>query len=166
LIGYAERCCLLPGAVEAYRRACVLVDRVSHVDRAGNEVRCHELSRAVAHQLTAIGTKVEVVDGSLWWIDHSWILLPGQVEGALLDVYAPGRVPQVQLLHDHHVVTRGYERGPARLDVRTDVVDVLCRLMEHTSNMPPELSQMQQRADTATGSTRRSRTVKPVTKTP
>jgi hypothetical protein len=76
----------------------------------------------------------------MWWVDHSWILLPRQVEGALLDVYAPGRVPQVQLLHDHHVVTCGYERGPARLDVRADVVDMLCRLMKHTSNMSPELS--------------------------
>jgi len=135
-------------------------------------VRCHELSRAVAHQLTAIGTKAEVVDGSLWWADHSWILLPGQTDSALLDVYAPGRVPQVQLLHDHHVVTRGYERGPARTDVRTDVVDVLCRLMEHASNMPPELSKIGQRADAATRGTRRSHAVKPVklmklvTKTP
>jgi len=127
LIGYAERYCLSPGAVESYRHACVLVDRVSHEDRDGYEVRCHELSRAVARQLAAIGTKVEVVDGALWWVDHSWILLPGH---ALLDVYAPGRVPQVQLLHDYPVVTQGYERGPARLDVRADVVDALCRLME------------------------------------
>ena len=70
MIGYAERYCLLPGAVEAYRHACVLVDRVSHEDRDGYEVRCHELSRAVARQLTAIGIKVEVVDGSLWWANH------------------------------------------------------------------------------------------------
>lgn len=129
MIGYAERCCLLPEAVGAYRRACALVDRVPHVDRDGGEVRCHELSRAVARQLTMIGTKVEVVDGSLWWVDHSWILLPGQLYRALLDVYVPGRVPQVQILHDHPVVTRGYQRGSSRLDVRTDVINELCRRM-------------------------------------
>jgi len=112
--------------------------RIKREGHEGCEVRCHELSRAVAHQLTANGTKVEVVRAARSSCDLPPIASRRQTDKALLDVYAPGRVPQVQLLHDHHVVTRGYEHGPARLDVRHDVVNALCRRMEPESNMPPE----------------------------
>lgn len=129
MIGYAERHHLSPVLVAVYRRACTLVERVSHTARDGSEVRCHELARAVAHRLAVGGSAAEVVDGSLWCVEHTWILLQGQGERALLDVYAPGRVPQVQLLHDHPVVSRGYERGPERRDVRQVVVDDLLLAM-------------------------------------
>lgn len=132
MIGYAERQCLSSGAVEAYRRACALVERVDdHTATDG-----HELARAVATRLTADGFVVEVVDGQLGSIDHTWILVPSRSrteDTALLDVYAPGRIPQVQLLHDHPFVSRGYEQNLHRTDIRQSVVEELCRKMGQES---------------------------------
>lgn len=142
MIGYAERHCLSSCAVEAYRRACTLVDRVeNHATIDGHEIRCHELARAVARWLTTDGFVVEVVDGQLGPIDHTWILVPGRSgaeDAALLDVYTPGRIPQVQLLHDHPFVSRGYEQNLHRTDIRQDVVEDLHRRMgrESRQNTP------------------------------
>lgn len=127
MISYSERVTFSPQDAEAFRLARALVGRVrSHLAYDGQEIRCHELARAVVRVLTARGLEAVVVDGSLWLIEHTWILLPGQGDQKLLDVYAPGRLPQVQLLDVHPSVTRGYRASPAhRDDVRDRVVDDL-----------------------------------------
>lgn len=51
---------------------------------------CHELAKVVAEKLG-----VPVIRGSFGMVEHSWLQLPS---GAILDVYAPGRYPPVQLV--------------------------------------------------------------------
>jgi hypothetical protein len=86
------------------------------------------------------GFTAEVVDGKMWWIDHTWILLSGQEDAALLDVYVPGRIPQVQLIHDHSSVSRGYERwARPRTDIRHAVVDELILLMAYKNDIDEKI---------------------------
>lgn len=133
MIGYAERACLASAHLEAYRAARAFVGRVSsHLSPAGEEIRCHELARAVVRCLRpAVPARLSlrVVDGSLWSVQHTWIEICGSPEetslDAILDVYAPGRVPQVQLLDNHASVIVGYRPGSPRGDIREAVVEVL-----------------------------------------
>lgn len=130
-----------------------VVNRVS--DRHGNEVRCHELARAASkalfdlnrRKLAEAGAELVVVDGRLWSIDHSWVQIVEE-QGSwrhtagmpiyrefrkrfILDVYCPGRAPQVQLLDgDHFAIARGYEVGTMRTDVDLIMVERLTREMQ------------------------------------
>ncbi len=133
MTGYSLREVFSPGAVRAFRLAEELVARVaSHADSCGREIRCHELARAVACHFRVLGVDRRVVDGLLWSVEHTWIVLPGTIDHALLDVYVPGRLPQVQLIHRHQDVSRGYVPGLGRTDVRWSVVDDLAREMTPT----------------------------------
>jgi hypothetical protein len=53
----------------------------------------------------------------------------GLTRTAILDVYCPGRVPQVQLLDNHFAVARGYEPGEPRTDIKLDIVEKLVNEM-------------------------------------
>jgi len=127
---------------------CDAVDIVARVStRWGNELRCHELARA-AHaalwalnrwRLDEVGATLSVVDGQLWAIEHSWLVyqIPGRCSTTqyakrfLLDVYCPGRLPQVQLIDDHFSIMRGYEdSGKVRGDVDCSMVAKLTREMQ------------------------------------
>ncbi len=130
MIGYAERVWVPARTAEVFRYARSLVARVpSHLDPEGREVRCHELARAVARCLAGQRVAHQVVDGLLWAVDHTWIVLPDPGRRLLLDMYAPGRLPQVQLICDDACVSRGYTPGEERTDVRWSVVDHLVRAM-------------------------------------
>lgn len=88
-------------------------------------VRCHELARAVGRVLD-----LEVVDGSYGASDHSWLLLPRAGRPMLiLDVYVPARIPQVQLACYWAGAPSTYRAGPARTDIREDVVEALVARM-------------------------------------
>jgi site-specific recombinase XerD len=66
MIGYSERAVFSARSAEVYRAARALVSRVvSHLDREGREIRCHELARAVAKHLVRQGYELLVVDGVL-----------------------------------------------------------------------------------------------------
>ena len=60
--------------------------------------------------------KIDVVDGHCGPIDHSWL----RCSGVILDVYAPGRLPAVQLVDPQ---VGGYRPGKPRDDVRQPIVD-------------------------------------------
>ena len=129
-----ERECFSAAHLGAWTRATLLVARVG--DHWGNELRCHELSRAVAGILCREGFLCLVCDGRLHAIEHIWLFLRGAEGGAILDVYVPGRVPQVQLVHDHFVISRGYVAGSRRADIRTDIVR---RLVEEMASWQEDL---------------------------
>lgn len=123
-----------------------LVGRIG--DCWGNELRCHELARAVQGGLREAGhPRARVVDGRMGSIDHSWILLPGYELQAgsdrapILDVYAPGRLPQVQLVDASWVISAEYVAGSERLDVRRDIVRVIMRKMAALPSAAPAGSQ-------------------------
>ncbi len=133
VIPYAQRVVFHARDAWAFRLARALVGRVSsHLDE-GLEIRCHEHARAVAHHLGEQGFAVRVVDGKLGPIEHTWIVL-GRLPGdwSILDVYAPGRLPQVQLIDSSGLISRGYEAdeaGDPRNDVRLGVLARLIGLM-------------------------------------
>lgn len=114
---YAERECFADCHVHAWRDAATMVARLGEW---GNELRCHELARAVYRGLQhhAATSRIVVLDGHLWAQEHSWIQLTelrAPHRRAYLDVYTPGRIPQVQLLDVHWNIVRGYTER--KLDV-------------------------------------------------
>lgn len=125
---YAERQIFHVVAQAIWADAVDLVRRVS--DRWGNEVRCHELARAALQALQVLNqnklneahASLGIVDGQLWAIEHTWLTYTCNDKEAprrfILDVYTPGRLPQVQLLDgEHFAICRGYEPGEARKDI-------------------------------------------------
>lgn len=150
----------LVSLLEAARRFVSVVPEIVH----GKEVRCHELARAVARALApeaaslepfrgvvgageAEGLLLRVCDGTyLGTVDHSWIdvssesgtgHLPGLVvtERIVLDVYAVGALPQVQLVYQSPLVNRFHE-GSQRSDIRASVVRELRWAARHEFPLP------------------------------
>lgn len=133
MIGYSERDifakweCSLRSAAERY------IEAVPY-ELDGEVVRCHELARAVGQMLD-----LEVADGWYGMIDHSWLWTrkPKRsffADGVpnILDVYAVGRLPMVQLVSSSPHLPYEYRRGDARKDVRQIVVDDLVLRMQNS----------------------------------
>jgi hypothetical protein len=81
-------------------------------------IRCHELAIAIGEML-----QLPVVDGKYLSMEHSWIPLG---ERRLLDVYAPGRLPQVQLVDTSlPSFVSDYVVGPPRTDINRGLVEQL-----------------------------------------
>lgn len=101
-------------------------DEADHVPgRLTAEVRCHELARAVAK----LQPGLLVVDGKFGAVDHSWLVLI-EWPRHIIDVYTPGSIPQVQLIHAMSwSLPARYYPGPARDDIREDVVEALAAQM-------------------------------------
>jgi hypothetical protein len=87
------------------------------------ELRCHELARAVARTLGSL----RVFDGKFGSVDHSWC----ETEYMnVLDVYAAGSLPQVQLLHAGSRAwmlphDKSYKVGEPRTDIREERLEAL-----------------------------------------
>ena len=144
MLSYTQRTLRFEEALGAWAAASAFVAAVpKHLQPDGEEIRCHELARAVAKALTrpdrflwAGAQRLVVEDGRFCpWptgpaIEHSWIEISdkGKLKFALLDVYAIGRMPQVQLIDGAsglHRLTASYYLGPKRDDIRHDVVEWL-----------------------------------------
>lgn len=90
----------------------------------GWNVRCHELARAV-HQansmLRANRPVATVVDGRFGGVEHSWIQIDRGMKQIILDVYAVGSLPMVQLIDFNGSFgltgTRRYIEGTPRTDI-------------------------------------------------
>lgn len=118
MITYAERVCFRSPHLHLLSRVQAHVARVS--PSWGNELRCHELARAVYLVVHADAHKLIVVDGKCGPIEHSWLCLDDAV---ILDPYAPGRLPAVQLVD--LIVATAYRPGSPRCDIRQAIVDRL-----------------------------------------
>jgi len=116
VITYAERVCFTQPQLKTLARAQVLVGRVA--DTWGNELRCHELARALRRSLGDFG--LTVVDGHCGPVEHTWLMFG---DGTILDLYVPGRLPAVQIVDS--LVGTSYRPGPLRRDVRRSIVDKL-----------------------------------------
>lgn len=117
MITYAERACFR----ETHRRLLARVEAYVALvsDTWGNELRCHELARAVQRVVHDRAFKLVVVDGMCGPIEHSWLCLS---DGVILDPYAPGRLPAVQLVD---ALAGAYRPGEKRQDIRQAIVDQL-----------------------------------------
>lgn len=131
MITYAERACFRDSHLCLLDRVQQYVSRVSN--SWGNELRCHELARAVQQAALADSTRgwivraareLIVVDGKCGPIEHSWLLFP---DGVILDPYVPGRMPAVQLVDS--IVGTMYRPGDARPDIKQMIVDQIVREM-------------------------------------
>jgi hypothetical protein len=116
---YAERVCFQSSHLRLLSRVEACVARVS--DSWGNELRCHELARAVHLVVYESEHKLVVIDGHCGPIEHSWLCCS---DGVIVDTYTPGRLPAVQIL-DPFIGERVYRPGPPRQDIRQEIVDRL-----------------------------------------
>ena len=133
MIGYAEREVFTNDELVMLGRAQKLVEPVPY-ELDGEPVRCHELARAVGRMLG-----LEHEDGHFGFVEHTW-LWTGEYDGKghrwslpnILDVYVPGSVPQVQLVHmgATGLPSRYFLAVVIGLDVRQPIVDRLLSIME------------------------------------
>lgn len=117
MITYAERSCF--GSTHQRPRARVeaLVARVSSA--WGNELRCHELARAV-HLVVSNEFVLAIEDGKCGPVEHSWLRFS---DGVILDPYVPGRLPSVQIIDP--IVGAAYRPSDPRDDIRQWIIDRL-----------------------------------------
>lgn len=141
-----------------FEAATRVVARMPDRQLDGEWVRCHEVARATC-RLLGTGTVVDGVYGCA--VEHSWISL----DQALLDPYAVGRLPTVQLVNLAHCFKHAllldvqdpdpsaestiqrlfprpvwgglYQVGEPRTDIRDDIVDWLVRSVILTAPVPP-----------------------------
>jgi hypothetical protein len=152
MIPYVERAIFRSAECRIFRRAIKAVGFLN--DTWLNELRCHELARAVHRLLFATDATADepyaiVVDGKLAAVEHSWIEIIVPVESkrvsaaflatgrtyetheggwrrrVILDVYVPGRLPQVQLIDPFHMLRHGYEADALRTDIDEQMVTTL-----------------------------------------
>lgn len=106
-------------------RAIDLVARTRGRDSKHRYVRCHELARAIQPLLPP---QWRIVDGMVVSVvQHTWLV---GSDGIILDVYAPTRLPQVQLVDPAWFQRKLYVPGPRRRDIRWNVVRALRAQME------------------------------------
>lgn len=134
--GYAETDIFGSWEMERLDHATRLIAWIQP-DSRHEPVRCHELTRAVAHILRrdlTDGVDIIVDDGQYGMVDHSWMWLkpPSRcgLVTSILDVYAVARLPQVQLVSFQVLGTRkvndvSYRSGPERTDIDEKVVNHL-----------------------------------------
>ena len=125
---YSERKIFLEQHVALMKHAQLLVEKIRPPLGVEDEIRCHELARAVWQALVAEGTSFipgGVTDGHYGAVEHSWITLFIGGEPTVLDVYCCGRLPQVQLIDVAPTVPFGYKSGPERTDIDEAMVKYL-----------------------------------------
>jgi hypothetical protein len=124
MIGYAHKEVFNQFEISCFKDARNLMDRMPSHDTDGNWIRCHELVRAVGPELG-----LPWMDGSYGMVEHSWLWTrpfePFTPVPNILDLYCPGRLPQVQLIHSSAHLPYEYRRGEDRTDIRQSVVEFL-----------------------------------------
>lgn len=136
MIPHAQREIFWEFERRVYRKAVIAVESVGR--QWGNELRCHELARAV-HRLLDIPA-MRVVDGKVGAVEHSWLELVvlnaeldrekhGKYRKTIIDVYVPGRLPQVQLIDPFPLLKPIYEEGEKRTDINKNIVDEVFKEM-------------------------------------
>lgn len=129
MMGYAETDVFTSEELHVYKRAASLIGYVPN-DFKGKVIRCHELVRAFSLVLS-----LPVQDGRYCYIEHSWLWVrnPGPelhkwILPPILDVYVPGRLPQVQLLDvKATALPMDYRPGPERTDIDQAMVDFIAK---------------------------------------
>lgn len=100
---------------------------VKKVPERSPRIRCHELTRAVHKCLMKLQSKADswlVCDGHYGAVEHSWLY--DSWRAVVLDVYAVGRLPMVQLIDcSSAVIAPMYSAGRDRSDVNEQLVSAL-----------------------------------------
>lgn len=132
---YSEREVFEPHELTVLKRATELVANVDD-EHFTFVIRCHELARAVGRILLLPHEdgKYTVLPERRGGVDHSWLLVARESRReapSILDVYAVGQLPMVQLCASaltvpHH---RQFEPGRERDDIDDRRVLLLMRAM-------------------------------------
>ena len=120
---YSETNVFSSSEVEALQRATRLV--VAIPTRIGGPLlRCHEVARVVGRILD-----LDVQDGHYGAVEHSWVYTENA--RSILDVYAVGRLPMVQLVDARALLPTGraYYPGPTRDDIDETAVRELVQFL-------------------------------------
>jgi len=145
MISYAQTDLFSAEELRLFRRAEGLVAALpfATLETPLGVVRCHELARAVAVDLNRVARDgvLHVRDGKFGQVDHSWIELPTR---NILDVYAVGSLPQVQLVYMSTGALRDrnrcYQTGLSpRGDIRQATCDELLELFAGAPTLRSEL---------------------------
>lgn len=97
---------------------------VAYVERSSTKlfdgIRCHELARALSVVL-----EIPYQDGHFGISEHTWLPL----EGAIIDPYMPGAIPQCVLTdtHWHLPFAKLYKPGPERTDIDQALVEAVVK---------------------------------------
>jgi hypothetical protein len=111
-----------PEAMVAFEEVQRFVARLPDQDAEGRPVRCHEVARAAKVVLGSTG-RFEPVDGHWGPYEHSWLV--SRTHRRIIDPYAIGRLPIVQLVNPYLLCGADYEIGSVRKDIRWGVVERL-----------------------------------------
>lgn len=138
---YSERCVFLPSVIRLHRYLSKVIERLdcgTHFQgqqlRSIRELRCHELTRAVQrfteHGAVPYHPSMLLFDGKYASVNHSWLEIQAIGPGAslyILDVYAVGRLPQVQILDTTFQLPHreNYKVGERRDDIDMDIVGLV-----------------------------------------
>lgn len=117
---YSQRAMFETGDFVLLRMAVDVVTKLPDPP-AGEEWRCHEVARIVQYALRLAGHTTLLQDGLYGTIDHSWLWLPPYPRRVLLDTYAVGAHPQVQLRAGF--VGDGYKPGELRDDIDVELLE-------------------------------------------
>jgi hypothetical protein len=116
-----------PISLERYKRAQKIVDAIPDgiEELEGFKIRCHELARVVS-----VCLEVPFVDGKYGAVEHSWLEWVDRTKHrTILDVYAVGVEPMVQLVHSPIGLLNLWQPGEFRDDINFHVVDTLLSIV-------------------------------------
>lgn len=122
---YSEREIFDPKYILCMRLVERLVERLP--DKVhGDPLRCHEVARIALDVIEkSFDVRVAVLDGHYGPVEHSWLLLqsrdPKKMH-VILDPYAVGRLPPVQLVSVNLGHAALYRVGNQRDDIRAEVL--------------------------------------------
>lgn len=133
VIGYAQKEVFSAFELERLSLAAKLVDQLPAMVLGDEDwIRCHELTRAVGPLLG-----LPWCDGHYGMVEHSWLwtkpLEPFSPPPNIIDLYCPGRLPQVQLVHSSSHLPYEYRRSSSRDDIRPTVVEYLTKALNDLS---------------------------------
>lgn len=134
MISYAGRRVFTGKAMAAAKAAALVVSHIKEVE--DEKLRCHEVARIVQRILKPI-FPIKLRDGSYGiCIDHSWCL----IDGYILDVYAVGSIPQVQLVDANLPGINAFNPAQEeREGVNHDLVDEICAELKMNKRLMADL---------------------------
>ena len=128
MISHSQKVAFSDKELDLLKQATMLTSKIDDIPY----LRCHEVARAIGSIL-----QLSVQDGYFGSVEHSWLWSTSteskRFPPNVLDVYAIGSLPQVQLIsmrymlpHNENYVWEVY--GTFRTDIKQDVVDQLIEL--------------------------------------
>ena len=124
--GYSEKELFTKDAKSCLEMAQKIIDSIDNEWNTKDELRCHEVARVCYELIYKKYSNIVVVDGVYGSVNHSWLVVERKF---ILDVYAIGRLPQVQLVHPWvpGIHDDEYSEREERNDIDDDLVEKMVK---------------------------------------